>query len=166
LVSASSLDDFIDPQYFWALKFITNINWIVQVFYLEFLDLFCFFWKIMKFQLLLTAIAHFTYGLVTYDQRSLIINNKRELIFVGHVHYPRSPHTEWDNIFQASKDAGINAIDTYVFWNEHEAVRGSYDFQGNKNLRLFIEKAHNHGLYVILRIGPYVIFFDLDLCRV
>jgi hypothetical protein len=29
-------------------------------------------------------------GNVTYDSRSLIINSKRELIFSGSIHYPRS----------------------------------------------------------------------------
>jgi len=28
---------------------------------------------------------------ITYDSRSLIINGKRELLFSGSVHYPRSP---------------------------------------------------------------------------
>jgi Glycosyl hydrolases family 35 len=30
-------------------------------------------------------------GNVTYDNHSLIINGKRELIFSGSIHYPRSP---------------------------------------------------------------------------
>jgi Glycosyl hydrolases family 35 len=38
----------------------------------------------------------------------------------------------------------------------NEPERGKYDFTGNKNLRLFIQKAKDAGLYVILRVGPYV----------
>ena len=30
-------------------------------------------------------------GPVTYDARSLMINGKRELLFSGSIHYPRSP---------------------------------------------------------------------------
>lgn len=30
-------------------------------------------------------------GTVTYDARSLMINGKRELLFSGSIHYPRSP---------------------------------------------------------------------------
>ncbi|KAJ3101514.1 Beta-galactosidase 6 [Phlyctochytrium bullatum] len=63
----------------------------------------------------------------------------------------------WPVLMQRSKDAGINAIDTYVFWNLHEPEEGQYDFEtGNGNLTLFLDNAKELGLYVVLRIGPYV----------
>ncbi|KAI8909226.1 beta-galactosidase 1-like protein [Gorgonomyces haynaldii] len=93
---------------------------------------------------------------VGYDHRSILINQKRELLLVGHIHYPRSTPDMWPQLFQSTKEAGINTIDTYVFWNEHESVRGQYDFNGNRDLRHFIQLAQEHGLYVVLRIGPYV----------
>jgi beta-galactosidase GanA len=63
----------------------------------------------------------------------------------------------WPELFQKSKEAGINAIDTYVFWNYHEEREGLYDFEtDNANLPLFLRLAQEHGLYVVLRIGPYV----------
>jgi beta-galactosidase GanA len=58
---------------------------------------------------------------------------------------------------RAIREAGLNAIDTYVFWNEHEQERGQYDFvSAGRDLRLFLQLAHEQGLYVVLRIGPYV----------
>ena len=52
---------------------------------------------------------------------------------------------------------GLNMVETYVFWNVHEPVRGQpYNFKGYANLTLFIEKAARAGLFVNLRIGPYV----------
>lgn len=61
----------------------------------------------------------------------------------------------WPELFQKSKDAGINAIDTYVFWNFHEEREGFYDFEtDNANLPLFLRLAQEHGLYIVLRIGP------------
>ncbi|KAI8852137.1 glycosyl hydrolases family 35-domain-containing protein [Chytridium lagenaria] len=94
---------------------------------------------------------------ITYDHRSLLINGKRELLFTGAIHYPRSSVAMWPSLMQRSKEAGINAIDTYVFWNLHEQEEGVYDFTtDNGNLTLFLDKAKEAGLYVVLRIGPYV----------
>lgn len=95
-------------------------------------------------------------GTVGWDDRAILINGKRELLMVGHIHYPRSTPDMWPSLFERTKEAGINAIDTYVFWNDHEKERGIFDFSGNKDLRKFIQLAGEYGLYVVLRIGPYV----------
>ena len=94
---------------------------------------------------------------VTYDERSFIINSKRTIILSGSVHYPRSTPGMWDHIFEEMVNDGLNAVQVYVFWNVHEFKRGQeYDFTGSANLPLFIEKAAKAGLFVNLRIGPYV----------
>lgn len=58
------------------------------------------------------------------------------------------------------KDDGLNMVETYVFWNLHEPTQLSgslkYNFEGYANLTLFLEKAASAGLFVNLRIGPYV----------
>ena len=94
---------------------------------------------------------------VTYDERSFLINDKRTIILSGSVHYPRSTPGMWDYIFEEMVEDGLNAVEIYVFWNIHEFKRGQeYDFTGPANLPLFIEKAAKAGLFVNLRIGPYV----------
>ena len=55
-----------------------------------------------------------------------------------------------------SKDAGLNAIETYVFWNFHERQRNVFDFSGRLDLLRFCELAQQHDLDVLLRIGPYI----------
>jgi beta-galactosidase GanA len=35
----------------------------------------------------------------------------------------------WPELFKQCKAAGINTIDTYVFWNIHEPKRGVWDFE-------------------------------------
>ena len=63
----------------------------------------------------------------------------------------------WDHIFEEMVKDGLNAVEIYVFWNIHEFKRGQeYDFTGPANLPLFIGKAAKAGLFVNLRIGPYV----------
>jgi beta-galactosidase GanA len=34
----------------------------------------------------------------------------------GSIHYPRSTPDMWPRLFRQAKAAGLNAIDTYVFW--------------------------------------------------
>jgi beta-galactosidase len=43
-----------------------------------------------------------------------------------------------------------------VFWNLHERERGVFDFSGRLDLVHCCELAQEHGLNVILRIGPYI----------
>ncbi|KAJ3031126.1 hypothetical protein HDV00_008501 [Rhizophlyctis rosea] len=63
----------------------------------------------------------------------------------------------WPVILRRTKEAGINMVDTYVFWNLHEEKEGIYDFEeGYKNLPLFLQHAQKEGLLINLRIGPYV----------
>ncbi|KNA15558.1 hypothetical protein SOVF_097110 [Spinacia oleracea] len=63
-------------------------------------------------------------GNVTYDSRSLKIHGNRELLYSGSVHYPRVPVEEWENILDKCKEGGLNVIQTYVFWNVHEPIKG------------------------------------------
>ncbi|CAI0557697.1 unnamed protein product [Linum tenue] len=65
---------------------------------------------------------------VTYDARSLIINGKRELLFSGSIHYPRSTADMWPKLLEDAKRGGINVIQTYVFWNIHEPEEGKVMF--------------------------------------
>ncbi|PKA48099.1 Beta-galactosidase 15 [Apostasia shenzhenica] len=62
----------------------------------------------------------------------------------------------WPDLIQKAKEGGLDAIETYVFWNAHEPRRRQYNFEGNLNLVRFIREIQNAGLYAVLRIGPYV----------
>ncbi|KAL0460210.1 UNVERIFIED_CONTAM: Beta-galactosidase 8 [Sesamum latifolium] len=94
--------------------------------------------------LFLAATAPFCFGAnVTYDHRALVIDGKRRVLM-------------WPDLIQKSKDGGLDVIETYVFWNLHEPVRGQYDFEGRKDLVKFVKVVKEAGLLVHLRIGPYV----------
>ncbi|KAL5581256.1 hypothetical protein UlMin_013698 [Ulmus minor] len=93
---------------------------------------------------------------VTYDHRALVIDGKRRVLISGSIHYPRSTPEMWPDLIQKSKDGGLDVIETYVFWNMHEPVRGQYDFEGRNDLVRFVKAVAEAGLYVHLRIGPYV----------
>ncbi|KAJ8641769.1 hypothetical protein MRB53_018463 [Persea americana] len=93
---------------------------------------------------------------ITYDHRALVIDGKRRVLISGSIHYPRSTPEMWPDLVQKSKEGGLDVIDTYVFWDLHEPVQNQYDFQGRKDLVKFVKTVGNAGLYVHLRIGPFV----------
>ncbi|KAL2460097.1 Beta-galactosidase 3 [Abeliophyllum distichum] len=105
---------------------------------------------------LLISAVQFTHCSVTYDKKSLIINGQRRILFSGSIHYPRSTPDMWEGLIQKAKEGGLDVIDTYVFWNLHEPSPGNYNFEGRYDLVRFIKLIQKAGLYLHLRIGPYV----------
>jgi len=93
---------------------------------------------------------------VTYDGKSFIINGQRRILISGSIHYPRSTPEMWPDLIQKAKDGGLDVIQTYVFWNGHEPSPGQYYFGGRYDLVQFIKLVQQAGLYVHLRIGPFV----------
>ncbi|CAK8569663.1 unnamed protein product [Lathyrus sativus] len=100
--------------------------------------------------------SHFVHSSVTYDRKAIIINGQRRILISGSIHYPRSTPQMWEDLIQKAKDGGLNVIDTYVFWNVHEPSPSNYNFEGRYDLVQFIKTVQKVGLYVHLRIGPYV----------
>ncbi|CAI8586590.1 unnamed protein product [Vicia faba] len=92
---------------------------------------------------------------VNYDSKALIINGERRLIFSGAIHYPRSTVEMWPDLIQKAKDGGLDAIETYIFWDRHEPVQRQYNFSGNLDFVKFFKLIQEAGLYAIMRIGPY-----------
>ncbi|KAL3825641.1 hypothetical protein ACJIZ3_021670 [Penstemon smallii] len=93
---------------------------------------------------------------VTHDGRAIKINGERKIILSGSIHYPRSTPEMWPDLIRKAKEGGLDAIETYVFWNAHEPLRRQYDFTGNLDLIRFLKTIQDEGLYSVLRIGPYV----------
>eukprot|EP01018_Ginkgo_biloba_P019618 Gb_41532 [translate_table: standard] len=93
---------------------------------------------------------------VTYDHKSLIIDGQRKLLISASIHYPRSVPGMWPDLVAKAKEGGINVIQTYVFWNGHEPKEGTYSFEGRFDLLKFVKIVQQAGLYVNLRIGPFI----------
>lgn len=74
---------------------------------------------------------------------------------MGEMHYARVPQTDWEESILKMKASGVTVIATYVFWNMHEEEENVYTWDGNRNLRHFLELCHKHDMYVWLRIGPW-----------
>jgi beta-galactosidase len=94
---------------------------------------------------------------INFDNKGFTINGKRTFITSGTVHYPRVPQQNWHDILLKVKRAGFNTVETYIFWNYHEAKEGVYDFTSpGHDIGAFLDEAKKVGLYAIIRVGPYV----------
>ena len=92
---------------------------------------------------------------VAWDKHSLIIDGRRVCPVMGEVHYSRIPAGEWAAEVRKMKEGGVTMIATYVFWNHVEEQEGIFRWDGQRNLRQFIETCRAEGLPVVLRIGPF-----------
>ena len=54
------------------------------------------------------------------------------------------------------KAGGVQIVSSYIFWNHIEEVQGVFDWTGQRDLRRFAELCQKHGMYLWVRIGPWV----------
>ncbi len=85
----------------------------------------------------------------------LTLNGKPWLPVMGEFHFSRVPEAEWEEEILKMKAAGVSIVATYVFWIHHEEVEGQFDWSGRRDLHHFVELCAKHGLYVVVRIGPW-----------
>lgn len=93
---------------------------------------------------------------IDFDGEGFMVRGERAFIASGSIHFTRVPRELWRDRLMKLKRAGFNTVETYVFWNEHEAKKGELDFSGDRDLGAFLDVAKEVGLYAILRVGPYV----------
>lgn len=89
-------------------------------------------------------------------KNTFMLNEAPFVIKAAEIHYPRIPEAYWEHRIQMCKALGMNTICLYVFWNLHEQQPDQFDFSGNKNIAKFCRLAQKHGMYIIIRPGPYV----------
>ncbi len=92
---------------------------------------------------------------LTVDSRSLRLNGQPWTPVMGEFHYTRYPENEWRAELLKMKAGGIDIVATYVFWIHHEEIEGQWNWSGNHDLHRFVELAHEAGLKVIVRCGPW-----------
>ncbi|GAB2845749.1 beta-galactosidase [Microbacterium insulae] len=73
----------------------------------------------------------------------------------GEMHFSRVPREAWAERLQLMKSGGITTVASYVFWIHHEERHGELRFDGNRDVRAFVELCEELGLDVVLRIGPW-----------
>lgn len=94
-------------------------------------------------------------GSLGSTNRYLTKNEKPWYPIMGEFHYSRYPRKDWLTEIYKMKSGGLEIIASYVIWIHHEETQGEWDFQGNNDLRSFIEDCQKAGVYFFLRIGPW-----------
>ena len=92
---------------------------------------------------------------VTWDRHSLMIDGRRVCPVMGEIHYSRVPADEWEAEVRKMKEGGVTIIATYVFWNHIEEEEGIFRWDGQRNLRRFLDVCKEQELPVVLRLGPF-----------
>ena len=92
---------------------------------------------------------------IAYDAHSFIIRGKREFLIGGEFHYFRTPNELWEDRLIKMKRSGANLVTTYIPWNWHEPVEGQQRWTGDADLVRFVELCTKHGLFLVVKPGPY-----------
>jgi beta-galactosidase len=106
--------------------------------------------------------GYFHLGGVSKSGKSLSVNSccvvknsEPWLPVMGEFHFARYPEAYWEEEILKMKAGGVQVVSTYIFWIHHEEIEGQFDWSGQRNLRHFVELCGKHGMYVVVRIGPW-----------
>lgn len=89
-------------------------------------------------------------------KKDFMINDKPAKLISGALHYFRVMPEMWEHSLYNLKAMGCNTVETYVPWNLHEPVKGSFNFTGLADIERYLELAQSMGLYIILRPAAYI----------
>lgn len=82
------------------------------------------------------------------------------LLQAGEFHYFRTPSNQWEHRLGLLKQAGFNAVASYIPWLWHQPDPDEIDLDGHthplRNLQGFLDLATQMGLWIIARPGPYI----------
>ncbi len=92
----------------------------------------------------------------SYNSRCLELDGKPWFPVMGEMHYSRYRETFWEESLRKIKAGGVTIVSSYVIWIHHEEEEGVFDFSGCRDLRKFLTLCQKVGLYVFLRLGPWV----------
>lgn len=94
-------------------------------------------------------------GTIDVNNFYITRNGKPVIPVMGEFHYSRYPAEQWEQEIMKMKAGGVNIIPSYIFWSIHEPNEGEWHWDGNRDLRRFIELCKKHDMDVIIRVGPF-----------
>lgn len=92
---------------------------------------------------------------ISVNSRSLLFDGQPVFPVMGEMHYARVPQAEWRDELLKMKAGGVDIVATYVFWIHHEEIEGQWDWNGQRDLKKFLQTCNDVGLKVIVRCGPW-----------
>ncbi|TYS66958.1 glycosyl hydrolase [Sutcliffiella horikoshii] len=98
--------------------------------------------------------------MIEIKNKQILIDGKPVLVMCGEIHYYRLERNDWQDRINKLKDAGCNAVATYIPWLCHEPVEGQVDLDGRNrpelDLGAFIDLCAENDLYFFARPGPFI----------
>ncbi|WP_086445278.1 glycoside hydrolase family 35 protein [Candidatus Enterococcus lemimoniae] len=89
-------------------------------------------------------------------KEDFLLDGKPVKLISGAIHYFRMTPGQWEDSLYNLKALGANTVETYIPWNLHEHIEGTYDFEDLKDIEAFVKLAQEIGLLVILRPSVYI----------
>lgn len=77
-------------------------------------------------------------------------------IVSGAMHYWRVVPQQWAQRIAWARHLGLNTIETYVPWHQHQPESWQARFDGILDIRRFLNLVAEAGLHAIVRPGPYI----------
>ncbi|MBQ9141057.1 MAG: beta-galactosidase [Lachnospiraceae bacterium] len=92
----------------------------------------------------------------SYNNLYMLKDGKPWFPVMGEMHYSRFRDDLWEESLYKIKAGGLSIVSAYAIWIHHEEEEGVFDFEGSKNLKKFVELCKKVGIYMFLRLGPWV----------
>ena len=102
------------------------------------------------------TVATIVGGGVELSTTGIRIDGEPRMLLCASLFYFRLPREEWADRLAQVRASGYTCIDVYFPWNFHEIAPGEWSFTGRRDLAAFVDLAHEAGLHVIARPGPYI----------
>ncbi|GAA0949542.1 hypothetical protein GCM10009554_48330 [Kribbella koreensis] len=93
---------------------------------------------------------------VELDASGIRIDGRPKLLLCASLFYFRLPREQWRARLEQVRASGYTCVDVYLPWNHHELSPGRWSFDGRRDVAAFLDLAHEAGLSVIARPGPYI----------
>ncbi|MGJ3191982.1 glycoside hydrolase family 35 protein [Paenarthrobacter sp. FR1] len=88
--------------------------------------------------------------------QDFLLNDEPFRVLSGAIHYFRVHPDLWADRIHKARLMGLNTIETYVPWNEHVPVPGSFHTDDGLDLGRFLDLVAAEGMRAIVRPGPYI----------
>ena len=97
---------------------------------------------------------------ITYDARTIRVNDSPTILIGGSIHPVRATKSTWSQALNHAVEANLNLVTIYLMWGYHQpSPHREIDWSlpgGDWDLKTAIWEAGCRGLYVHIRIGPYI----------
>lgn len=94
-------------------------------------------------------------GTITLNNKYLMKDGTPWIPVMGEYHFQRDKKENWKTELLKMRAGGVGIVATYIFWIYVEEEEGKWNFEGDNDLRAFLEVAKEISMPVLLRVGPW-----------